>query len=92
MQNELKDISAYLNESLFSIIKQFVAFAATAVFLVIKSPRLALLSTLPAVPLMLYCFVSGRTIKAYAERCMEYQNLKRKKPAKHTMCDIFVCE
>lgn len=73
MQNELKDISAYLNESLFSIMKQFVAFAATAVFLAVKSPRLALLSTLPAVPLMLYCFVSGRTIKVYAERCMEYQ-------------------
>ena len=65
MQNELKDISAYLNESLFSIMKQFVAFAATAVFLAVKSPRLALLSTLPAVPLMLYCFVSGRPIKAY---------------------------
>lgn len=73
MQNELKDVSAYMNESLFSIMKQFVAFVATAVFLVVRSPRLALLSTLPAVPLMLYCFVSGRAIKSYAERCMECQ-------------------
>ena len=73
MQNELRDVSAYLNESLFSIMKQFVAFAATAAFLVVKSPRLALLSTLPAVPLMLYCFVSGRAIKTYTARCMECQ-------------------
>lgn len=73
MQNELRDVSAYLNESLFSIMKQFVAFAATAAFLVVKSPRLALLSTLPAVPLMLYCLVSGRAIKSYTARCMECQ-------------------
>ncbi len=44
MQNELKDISDYLRENFFPLIKQFGTFAVTAAFLLYKNHKLALLS------------------------------------------------
>lgn len=69
MQNELKDISHYLNENLFSFMKQFVSFAATVVFLLCQNFKLTLLSTFPVVPLIIYCYCSGKIIKSYTEQC-----------------------
>lgn len=69
MQNELTEVSAYLNENLFSFTKQFVSFAVTAVFLLCRNARLALLSILPVVPLIIYCFYSGKFIKNLTEQC-----------------------
>ena len=69
MQNELKDISDYLNENLFSLMKQFGTFAVTVVFLLCKDFKLALLSVLPVVPLLVYCSLSGKMIKNYTEQC-----------------------
>lgn len=71
MQNEMGEISAYLNENLFSFTKQFVSFAVTAVFLLCCNFKLALLSTLPVVPLMIYCYFSGKSIKNLAEQCQK---------------------
>lgn len=69
MQNELKDISDYFRENLFSFLKQFAAFGVTALFLLRQNPQLALVSTLPAFPLMAYCSYTGRIIKGCTERC-----------------------
>lgn len=71
VQNELAEVSAYLNENLFSFAKQFVSFAVTAVFLLCLNFRLALLSVLPAVPLMIYCYCSGKVIKGFTEQCQK---------------------
>lgn len=71
MQNELKDISHYLNENLFSFMKQFVSFAATVVFLFFQDFKLTLLSTLPVIPLIIYCYFSGQIIKNYTEQCQQ---------------------
>ncbi|MCM1118501.1 MAG: ABC transporter transmembrane domain-containing protein [bacterium] len=38
-------------------------------FLLCQSPKLTLLSTLPVLPLIAYCFYSGRIIKGYTEQC-----------------------
>lgn len=75
MQNELKDISDYLRENLFSLIKQFGTFAVTAAFLLYKNFKLALLSTIPVIPLILYCSFSSRIIKDHTEQC---QSSKKK--------------
>lgn len=69
MQNELKDISDYLKENLFSIMRQFGTFAVTAVFLLYQNYKLALFSTIPVLPLILYCSFSSRIIKKDTERC-----------------------
>lgn len=75
MQNELKDISDYLNENLFSLIKQFGTFAVTVVFLLCRNFELSVLSILPVIPLIVYCFLSGKIIKNYNEQCL---NSRRK--------------
>lgn len=75
MQNELKDISDYLRENLFSLMKQSVAFVVTAAFLLCQNFKLAVVSVLPVAPLILYCSFSSRIIKDYTEQC---QNCKKK--------------
>lgn len=71
MQNELSEISAYLNENLFSLTKQFISFVFTVVFFFCRSPKLMVFSTLPVLPLILYCFFSSKVIKSYSGRCQE---------------------
>lgn len=75
MQNELKDISDYLKENLFSIMRQFGTFAVTAVFLLYQNYKLTLVSTIPVLPLILYCSFSSRIIKKDTEQC---QSSKKK--------------
>ena len=74
MQNELKDISDYFQQNLFSFLKQFATFAVTALFLLCQNAKLALLSTLPAIPLMVYCYFTGKVIKGCTE---QYQKDKK---------------
>ena len=75
MQNELKDVSDYLNENFFSIMKQFGMFVVTVVFLICQNFKLAVLSILPVVPLIIYCSFSSKIIKNYTTQC---QNSKKK--------------
>lgn len=69
MQNELKDISDYLNENLFSLVKQFGTFAVTVVFLLSQNVKLASISILPVIPLIVYCACSSKIIKNYTAQC-----------------------
>ncbi len=71
MQNELREISAYLNENLFSFMKQFVAFVVTVIFLFCQSGKLTLLTIFPVIPLLIYCYFSGKIIKNLTERCQK---------------------
>lgn len=71
MQNELKDISDYMNENLFSLMKQFGTFVVTVVFLLCQSFKLAVLTILPVVPLIVYCSFSSKIIRNYTERCQD---------------------
>lgn len=69
MQNELNDISDYLKENLFSLMKQSGAFVITSAFLFCQNFKLAAVSILPVIPLILYCSFSSRIIKDYTEQC-----------------------
>ncbi|MCI8544589.1 MAG: ABC transporter ATP-binding protein [Lachnospiraceae bacterium] len=75
MQNELKDISDYLSENLFSLMKQFGTFAVTVVFLFCQNFKLAMLSIVPVIPLILYCSLSSKILKNYTQQC---QNSRKK--------------
>lgn len=68
-QNELKDISNYLNENLFLLVTQFGTFVITVVFLLCQNIKLALVSILPVLPLIVYCSCSSKIIKNYTEQC-----------------------
>lgn len=75
MQNELKDISDYLKENLFSIMKQFGTFVVTVIFLLCQNLKLSVLSIFPVIPLIVYCSFSSKIIKDYTEQC---QSSKKK--------------
>lgn len=75
MQNELKDVSDYLNENLFSLMKQLGTFAVTVVFLLCQNFKLAILSIFPVTPLIIYCSFSSKIIKNHTEQCL---NSKKK--------------
>lgn len=65
MQNELKDISDYLSENLFLLVKQFGTFALTVVFLLCQNFKLAMLAIFPVIPLFIYCSSSSKVIQVY---------------------------
>lgn len=71
MQNELKEVSDYLNGNLFSLMKQFGMFAATVVFLFCQNMKLAMLSVFPVIPLIVYCSFSSKVIKNDTQRCLD---------------------
>lgn len=71
MQNELREISSYLNENLFSFMKQFIAFVVTVVFWFCQSRKLTLLTIFPVIPLLIYCYCSGKIIKNLTEQCQQ---------------------
>lgn len=71
MQNELSELSLYLNSVLFSFIKQSLSFMLTVVFLFYKNCRLTMLSILPVIPLILYCSFSGKMIRRHTVQCLE---------------------
>lgn len=73
MQNELSEVSSYLNENLFPFMKQLISFVFTVVFLLYQNPKLAVLSILPVIPLIVYCSFSGKVIKNYTEQCQEHK-------------------
>lgn len=75
MQNELKEISDYLSENLFSLIKQFGTFVVTALFLLCQNFKLALFLIVPVIPLIFYCSFSSKVIKNYTQQC---QNSRKK--------------
>lgn len=75
MQNELQEISAYLTESLFPLMKQFGTFVITVIFLLCQNLKLTLLSVVPVLPLIAYCSFSGKIIQNETRQC---QNSKQK--------------
>ncbi len=71
MQNELQEVSVYFNENLFAIMKQFVSFVCAVIFLFCQNVKLAFLSIIPVIPLIVYCFCSSKIIKTYSGQCYE---------------------
>lgn len=87
MQNELKEISDYLSENLFSLMKQLGAFVVTVIFLLCQSFKLAMISIVPVIPLILYCSFSSKMIKNYTQQC---QNSRKKiNGLADTILDLF---
>ncbi|MDE7223036.1 MAG: hypothetical protein K2O34_04555 [Acetatifactor sp.] len=75
MQNELKEISDYLSENLFPLMKQLGTFVVTVIFLFCQNFKLAMFSIVPVIPLIIYCCFSSKIIKNYTQQC---QNSKKK--------------
>lgn len=77
VQNELKEISDYMSENLFSLIKQLCTFVVTVVFLLCQNVKLAMISIVPVLPLIFYCFYSSKIIKDYTQKCQSSRKNQR---------------
>lgn len=66
LQNEISDVSGYLNANLFQLIDDGIRFTATLVWLILLEPALTLYTNLPVLIILLYVVWSSKTIGAAA--------------------------
>lgn len=71
LQNEIADVSGYLNNNLFQLFDDSVRFFATFGWLFVLSPGLTLRVNLPAFVIMVYVFYSSRVIGAATGRSQQ---------------------
>lgn len=62
MQNEINDVSLYMNNNLFLLIDDIIRFFVTVIWLLGISPKLTLLANIPVLPIALYIIWSSKII------------------------------
>ena len=71
LQNELGEISDYINNNLTTLFNTMIAFLVTIIFLWKQSPILTLVSNIPVVFILLYVNISSRIISGFAQKTQE---------------------
>lgn len=71
LQNEIAEISEYINGNLASLVNTMVAFLVTIVFLWKQSPILTIATNLPVVVILLYVWISSQIIGGLAQKAQE---------------------
>ena len=71
LQNEIAEVSGYLNGHLFQLVNDGVAFIATAAWLLALNARLTLTVNLPVLAIMIYVFYSSGIISDATERSQQ---------------------
>ncbi len=71
LQNEIADVSAYLNANLFQLADDNLRFLFTLVWLLILNPRLTLSANLPLTLILLYVLWASKTIRSATERSQQ---------------------
>jgi len=68
LQNEIAEVSRYINGNLFQLINDSITFIATITWLLFINARLTLTVNLPVVVIMVYVFYSSKIISTATER------------------------
>lgn len=71
LQNEIADVSGYLNSNLFQLVGDAVRFFATFIWLMFISPTLTLITNCPAFLILIYVFWSSKIIGSATERSQQ---------------------
>ena len=71
LQNEISDVSVYLNTNLFQLLDDSIRFISTLIWLLIINPKLTLSANLPILFIMLYVIWSSKTIGAATEHSLQ---------------------
>lgn len=66
MQNEIGEVSAYIGNNLAEIMNTLITFVITLAFLIVQSPVLTCVITLPVIVTVLYVIESSKVIEKYA--------------------------
>ena len=70
-QNEIADVSVYLNTNLFQLLDDSVRFITTFLWLFSLNPKLTLTVNLPVLVIMAYVFYSSKIIGSATERSQQ---------------------
>lgn len=68
LQNEIADVSGYLNSNLFQLIDDGVKFIVTFSWLLFIAPSLAIVSNIPVLIIIIYVFWSSKIINTATEQ------------------------
>jgi ABC-type multidrug transport system fused ATPase/permease subunit len=71
LQNEIADVSGYLNANLFQLLDDGVRFVTTILWLFFLNPKLTLTVNLPVLIIVVYVFYSSRIIGNAIERSQQ---------------------
>ena len=71
LQNEIAEVSGYLNGNLFQLASDSITFFATIVWLLILNAKLTLTVNLPVLLIMIYVFYTSRVISNATERSQQ---------------------
>lgn len=71
LQNEIAEVSKYINENLFQLINDGITFFAIITWLLFNNTRLTLTVNLPVIIIMIYVFYSSKTISNATERSQQ---------------------
>ena len=71
LQNEIAEVSRYLNGNLFQLVNDSITFIATIVWLLVLNTKLTLTGNLPVLVIMIYVFYSSRLISNATERSQQ---------------------
>lgn len=71
LQNEIADVSGYLNNNLFQLINDGISFITTLGWLLILNTKLTLAVNLPVLVIMIYVFYSSKIISNATEHSQQ---------------------
>lgn len=78
LQNEIADISVYLNNNLFQIVDDFIRFITTFIWLLILNTKLTMTVNLPVFLILIYVFYSSRVMSIAVERSLQAKGAMNK--------------
>jgi len=87
LQNEIADISSYINSNLFQLLGDIIRFTITFVWLLFINPILTLATFLPVLPIMIYIALSSKVIQSATERSQQAKG--RMNGLTETMLSLF---
>ena len=71
LQNEIADVSGYLNANLFQLLDDSIRFITTFIWLLTINSTLTMSANLPVLVIMVYVVWSSKTISAATERSLQ---------------------
>lgn len=78
LQNEIADVSRYLNSNLFQILDDFIRFITTFIWLLILNAKLTLSVNLPVFAILIYVFYSSKAISNAYEKSQQANGIMNK--------------
>jgi len=71
LQNEIAEVSDYINSNLFAFVHDWIKFIITIIWLFSLNPAITLLSNLPVVGILIYLSFASKIISEFTEKAQQ---------------------